>query len=70
MGEMTDAWPSPQSRIQYGERIGNASTYLDDNRGAWEMQSDGHFMQRQPKDGERTQLQLMYDWRAVQGQPV
>ena len=46
-------------------------TYLDDNRGAWEMQSDGHFMQRQPKDGERnSQLQLMYDWRAVQGQPV
>ena len=46
-------------------------TYLDDNRGAWEMQSDGHFMQRQPNDGERnSQLQLMYDWRAVQGQPV
>ena len=46
-------------------------TYLDDNRGAWEMQSDGHFMQRQPNDDERnSQLQLMYDWRAVQGQPV
>ena len=46
-------------------------TYLDDNRGAWEMQSDGHFMQRQPNDSERnSQLQLMYDWRAVQGQPV
>ena len=46
-------------------------TYLDDNRGAWEMQSDGHFMQRQPNEDERnSQLQLMYDWRAVQGQPV
>ena len=27
--------------------------YLEDNRGAWEMQSDGSFIQKQPDDEER-----------------
>jgi polyphosphate kinase len=46
-------------------------TYLDDNRGAWDMQSDGHFIQRQPEGNElNSQLQLMHEWCSVQGQPV
>ena len=44
-------------------------TYLQDNRGAWDMTSDGQFTQRQPQDEERnSQLQLMDAWRSVQGQ--
>ena len=44
-------------------------TYLQDNRGAWDMGSDGQFTQRQPQDDERnSQLQLMDTWRSVQGQ--
>ena len=44
-------------------------TYLQDNRGAWDMGSDGQFTQRQPKEDERnSQLQLMDTWRSVQGQ--
>ena len=44
-------------------------TYLNDNRGAWDMASDGQFTQRQPQEDERnSQLQLMEEWRSVQGQ--
>ena len=44
-------------------------TYLQDNRGAWDMGSDGQFTQRQPQDDEcNSQLQLMDTWRSVQGQ--
>ena len=44
-------------------------TYLQDNRGAWDMGSDGQFTHRQPQDDERnSQLQLMDTWRSVQGQ--
>ena len=44
-------------------------TYLQDNRGAWDMGSDGQFTQRQPQEDERnSQLQLMDTWRSVQGQ--
>jgi polyphosphate kinase len=46
-------------------------TYLDDNRGAWDMQSNGHFIQRQPEGNElNSQLQLMHEWCSIQGQPV
>ena len=44
-------------------------TYLNDNRGAWDMGSDGQFTQRQPQEEERnSQLELMDTWRSVQGQ--
>jgi polyphosphate kinase len=44
-------------------------TYLNDNRGAWDMGSDGQFTQRQPQEEERnSQLALMDTWRSVQGQ--
>jgi len=39
--------------------------YLKDNRGAWDMQSDGSFIQRRPGDGEdvrNSQLQLIKQW--------
>ena len=39
--------------------------YLKDNRGAWDMQSDGSFIQRRPEDGEdvrNSQLQLIKQW--------
>ena len=39
--------------------------YLNDNRGAWDMQSDGSFLQRQPADGEperNSQIQLIDEW--------
>ena len=39
--------------------------YLKDNRGAWDMQSDGSFIQRQPEDGEdvrNSQVQLIKQW--------
>ncbi len=39
--------------------------YLRDNRGAWDMQSDGSFIQRQPDDGEdvcNSQVQLIKQW--------
>jgi polyphosphate kinase len=39
--------------------------YLKDNRGAWDMQSDGSFIQRQPDDGEdvcNSQVQLIKQW--------
>ncbi len=39
--------------------------YLTDNRGAWDMQSDGSFIQRQPKEGEdvrNSQVQLIKQW--------
>ena len=44
--------------------------YLKDNRGAWDMQSDGSFIQRQPEDGEdvrNSQVQLIKQWS--QGMP-
>ena len=38
--------------------------YLNDNRGAWDMQTDGTFIQRHPDGEERnSQLQLMDDWK-------
>ena len=38
--------------------------YLTDNRGAWDMQTDGTFIQRHPDGEERnSQLQLMDDWK-------
>ena len=39
--------------------------YLKDNRGAWDMHSDGSFIQRQPGDGEdvrNSQVQLIKQW--------
>jgi len=43
--------------------------YLSDNREAWEMQSDGNFLQRQPKSEECcAQQQLINLWR--QGMPA
>ena len=39
--------------------------YLKDNRGAWDMQSDGSFIQRQPEDGgdvRNSQVQLIKQW--------
>lgn len=39
--------------------------YLGDNRSAWDMQSDGQFVMRQPEGEERqVQHQLMQCWRA------
>ena len=41
------------------------SLYLNDNRGAWDMQSDGSFSQRQPKDDEperNSQIELIKAW--------
>ncbi|MEB3176609.1 MAG: polyphosphate kinase 1, partial [Synechococcus sp.] len=44
-------------------------TYLNDNRDAWDMDSDGQFQQRQPEGEEhQSQLDLMHSWRSVQGQ--
>jgi polyphosphate kinase len=45
--------------------------YLNDNRGAWDMHADGHFVLRQP-EGEvhDSQLELMNHWNALQGQPA
>ncbi len=44
-------------------------TYLADNRGAWDMQPDGHFLQRLCNENENnSQLELMENWKAVQGQ--
>ena len=43
--------------------------YLDDNRGAFDMQSDGGFKQRHPEGTERnSQLQLIESWK--KGVPV
>ena len=43
--------------------------YLADNRGAWDMQPDGHFLQRLCNENEHnSQLELMENWNAVQGQ--
>ena len=41
------------------------SLYLNDNRGAWDMHSDGSFTQRQPKDDEperNSQIELIKAW--------
>ena len=46
-------------------------TYLNDNRGAWDMQADGQFIQRQPNGEElNSQLALMEGWTSIQGQPA
>ena len=38
--------------------------YLNDNRGAWDMQPDGSFIQRHPEGEERnSQLQLIEEWK-------
>jgi polyphosphate kinase len=45
--------------------------YLNDNRGAWDMQPDGSFIQRKPskKDGERNaQVQLINQWTSLGSQ--
>ncbi len=52
--------PNLRSRL---ERL--LELYLKDNRGAWDMQSDGSFIQRQPDEGEdvrNSQLQLIKQW--------
>ena len=52
--------PNLRSRL---ERL--LELYLKDNRGAWDMQSDGSFIQRQPDEGEdvrNSQLQLIQQW--------
>ncbi len=52
--------PNLRSRL---ERL--LELYLKDNRGAWDMQSDGSFIQRQPEEGEdvrNSQLQLIKQW--------
>ena len=52
--------PNLRSRL---ERL--LELYLKDNRGAWDMQSDGSFIQRQPDEGEEvrnSQLQLIKQW--------
>ena len=52
--------PSLRGRL---ERL--LELYLKDNRGAWDMQSDGSFIQRQPEDGEdvrNSQVQLIKQW--------
>ena len=39
--------------------------YLNDNRGAWEMNSDGSFTQRRPSNGEterNSQIELIDAW--------
>ena len=44
--------------------------YLNDNRGAWEMNSDGSFTQRRPSNGEterNSQIELIDAWN--QGLP-
>jgi polyphosphate kinase len=53
------------------ERLeGLLQTYLTDNRGAWDMQPDGRFVQRQPGDQEHnSQVELMTGWTAPQGRP-
>ena len=38
--------------------------YLTDNRGAWDMQSDGTFVQRYPEGEENnSQIQLVEEWK-------
>jgi len=51
----------PELRTQL-ERL--LERYLTDNKGAWDMQSDGNFIQRYP-DGEvrDSQQQLIDDWK-------
>ncbi len=51
----------PELRAQL-ERL--LECYLTDNRGAWDMQSDGTFIQRQPNGEIRdSQLQLIDNWK-------
>ena len=52
----------PDLRIKL-ERL--LELYLADNRGAWDMQSDGSFVQRQPGEQEErnSQVQLTELWR-------
>ena len=51
----------PELRAQL-ERL--LERYLSDNRGAWDMQPDGSFIQRNPEGEERnSQLQLIDDWK-------
>ncbi|MFL0776255.1 MAG: polyphosphate kinase 1, partial [Prochlorococcus sp.] len=60
---------TPIEEPEQKERLGRLlNLYLSDNREAWEMQSDGNFLQRQPKSEERcAQQQLINLWR--QGMP-
>ena len=61
---------TPIEEPEQKERLGRLlNLYLSDNREAWEMQSDGNFLQRQPKNEERcAQQQLINLWR--QGMPA
>ena len=61
---------TPIEEPEQKERLGRLlNLYLSDNREAWEMQSDGNFLQRQPKSEERcAQQQLINLWR--QGMPT
>ncbi|MFL0795220.1 MAG: polyphosphate kinase 1 [Prochlorococcus sp.] len=61
---------TPIEEPEQKERLGRLlNLYLSDNREAWEMQSDGNFLQRQPKSEERcAQQQLINLWR--QGMPA
>ena len=61
---------TPIEEPEQKERLGRLlNLYLSDNREAWEMQSDGNFLQRQPKNEERcAQQQLINLWR--QGMPT
>ena len=52
----------PELRLKLERLI---ELYLKDNRGAWDMQSDGSFVQRRPDNGEEernSQLQLIEQW--------
>ena len=61
---------TPIEEPEQKERLGRLlNLYLSDNREAWEMQSDGNFLQRQPKSEECcAQQQLINLWR--QGMPA
>jgi len=61
---------TPIEEPEQKERLGRLlNLYLSDNREAWEMQSDGNFLQRQPKNEERCAQQLLINlWR--QGMPT
>ncbi|MEB3241369.1 MAG: RNA degradosome polyphosphate kinase, partial [Synechococcus sp.] len=61
---------TPVEDLQLRERLEQLMrTYLNDNRDAWDMDSNGQFLQRRPEGKElQSQLELMHSWRSVQGQ--
>jgi len=53
---------APELRLKLEQLL---ELYLRDNRGAWDMQSDGSFVQRRPDKGEKernSQVQLIEQW--------